>query len=308
MLPFKTMASPTPKRSPNTADAFRKYPPRPPASPPEVVDPIWLLKAVSVVIVAALVCGYGTLCFLLYQGQWQLLLHPRQTASHPAQLDGTPLEFLRFGPDASGLPQRTAWAIPAAPNARYTNITVLFLPSGDGSLADALPTLTLLHDAGLNLLAIDYGGYGESAALHPDNARMTEDASAAWTFLTQSRAVAERNVVLYGAGLGGSLATQLAAQHPAAHGLIVDSPTPDPLQTILADARTKLLPVRLLLHDRFPLAGPLATLKTPKLLLYSGQLPDAIRTAADPKMTLQRSTPAATAQFLQRFLDQLPAQ
>lgn len=299
------MASPTPKRSSKTADAaFRKYPPRPPAGPPEVVDPVWLLKAVAIVILAALVCGYATLCLLLYQGQWQLLLHPKRTSSHPAQLAGTSVEFLRFGPDASGLPQRTAWAIPAAPLARYGNTTVLFLPSGDGSLADATTALTLLHDTGLNLLAIDYRGYGESASTHPDSARMTEDAAAAWNFLTQSRGVSENRVVLYGAGVGGSLAAALAAQHPAARALIVDSPAPDPLQTVLADPRTKLLPVRLLLHDRFPLAEPLATLKTPKLLLYNGAEPEALRTASDPKMTLQLSTPAATTQFLQRFLDQ----
>ena len=303
------MASPTPKRSPGSSDhAFRKYPPRPPASPPEVVDPVWLLKAIGVVILAALVCGYATLCLLLYQGQWQLLLHPKQTTTHPAELAGTPIEFLRFGPDASGLPQRTAWAIPAAPLARYGNTTVLFLPSGNRSLADALPTLALLHDAGLNLLAIDYRGYGESAALHPGNARMTEDADAAWKFLTQSRAIRENRIILYGVGLGASLAVQLAVEHPAVQALVVDSPAPDPLQTVLADPRTKLLPVRLLLHDRFLLAEPLATLKTPKLLLYAGVMREAIRTAADPKMTLELSTEAATAQYLQRFLDQYPAQ
>ena len=308
------MAPPNSKPKPNRRPApqpppYRNYPPRPPAGPPEVVDPIWLLKAAGLTVLAALVCGYASLCLLLYQGQWQLLLHPRTTTSHSAQLDGTPIEFLRFGPDESATPQRSAWVIPAAAGARYANLTVLFLPSGDGSLADAQPTLAHLHALGLNLFAIDYRGYGESAAVHPNQLRMTEDTASAWQYLTTARGVAPGSILPYGTGLGTSLATQLAAEHPNLPAIILDSPAPDPLATVLADPRTHFLPVRLLLHDRFPLAQPLAALKTPKLLL-APTANAAFEQAAAPKLAVTLPTPRSDTlytQSLTRFLDQYAA-
>jgi pimeloyl-ACP methyl ester carboxylesterase len=286
---------------------YRNYPPRPPAGPPEVVDPVWLLKALASLIVAALICGYGTLCFLLYQGQWQLILHPKQTTSYPARIGDAPVAFLRFGPDESGVPQRTGWSVAAAPGARYAQSTVLFLPSGDGSLADSVPTLDALHELGVNLFAIDYRGYGQSAATHPNQQRMLEDATSAWQFLTTARGVPEGQIVLYGTGLGASIATHLAVEHGSVPALVLDTPGPDPIRTVLADPRTSVLPVRLLLHDRFPLALPLTTLKTPKLLLSPGTTSNAFSNAASPKLMVSLPKPRSTTIFTEsvvRFLDQ----
>ena len=308
MLQFSQMApSKSPGRTAPKPPAYRNYPPRPPAGPPEVVNPIWLLKAAGLTILAALLCGYLSLCLLLYQGQWQLILHPQRTQSHPATLAGAPVEFLRFGPDESGTPQRTAWAIPAPLAARYAQTTVLFLPAGDSSLASAQPTLELLHGLGVNLFAIDYRGYGESATTHPNQIRMMEDADAAWQYLTTSRSLPGSRIVVYGVGLGTSVAAHLAVDHPDLAAVILDSPAPDPLATVLADPRTQLLPVRLLLHDRFPLAEPLAILKTPKLLLATDTATPAFAGAAPPKLTVGLPAPRSGTLYTQavtRFLDQ----
>ena len=303
------MAQPKPshKKPASQPPHYRSYPPRPLTGPPEVVDPVWLLKALATLIVAALVCGYGTLCFLLYQGQWQLLLHPKQTTTYPAKIGESPVALLRFGPDESGIPQQTGWSVAAVPGARYAQLTVLFLPSGDGSLADSMSTLNALHALGVNLFAIDYRGYGQSAAVHPNQQRMLEDANSAWQFLTTSRSVSASQLVLYGTGLGASLATHLATEHGSVPALILDTPGPDPLQTVLNDPRTSVLPVRLLLHDRFPLAEPLSTLKTPKLLLSPGSTPATFTHAADPKLMVTLPEPRSTTLFTQgitRFLDQ----
>ncbi|HSY35508.1 MAG TPA: hypothetical protein VK814_07140, partial [Acidobacteriaceae bacterium] len=91
----------------------KSTPPQP--APPDVVSPIWLIKAIALTIVAALLCGYLTLCLLFYQGQWQLVLHPTRTSANPASIAGIPYEFIRFGPDESATPQLTGWWIPAAP-------------------------------------------------------------------------------------------------------------------------------------------------------------------------------------------------
>ena len=255
------MASPTSKR-PLTP---RQHPPRPPAGPPEIVSPIWLVKAVAITIVAAVLCAYLTLCLLVYQGQWQLLLHP---SSNPKLTTTLPIQTLRFGASETGQPSLAGLWLPTdtPPIA-----TILFLTDGSGRLADDLPTLAQLHQLPVNIFAFDYRGFGASdPSPHPTQARMTQDAATALDFLTNTRHIAPQTIVPYGVGLGASLATNLCLQHPELPALIVESPVPDPYQLARADPRTHFVPLNLLLHERFEIASTLTSLRTPKLLLTTG--------------------------------------
>jgi uncharacterized protein len=273
----------------------------------ETVDPAWLLKAFAFTILAALFCAYLTFCLLFYQGQWQLVLHPTRTAASPQSIAGIPYELIHFGPDESAVPQLTGWWIPSAPGVRYANATLLFLPGSDGSLADTIPTLATLHNLGINVFAFDYRGYGQSAATRPNQQNMIQDADSAWQYLNISRHIPAEQIVLYGTGVGASLATHLAASHADSPALILDAPHGDLLNAALHDPRSKLVPVRLLFHERFPLAEPLSTLHTPKLLLSrTASRDEAFRTAADPKRTVELAAPsqALYQQSLTRFLDE----
>ena len=68
--------------------------------------------------------------------------------------------------------------------------------------------------------------------------------------------------------------------------------------------------MHLLFHEQFPLAAPLSTLKTPKLLITTDQSPnqDILRNAADPKMlvTLGLMKTDDLHPYLRRFLDTYP--
>ena len=282
-----------------------------PAASPEVVSPVWLAKAIALTILAALFCGYLTYCLLFYQGQWQLVLHPIRTSSSPASIDSVPYELIRFGPDESAIPQLTGWWIPAPAGGRYSHLTILFLPSGNGSLADSVPTLASLHNLGLNVFAFDYRGYGQSSPTRPNQQRMIHDAGAALQYLTGSRHLQTQQIIPYGTGVGASIATQLAISNPAIPALILDTPRADLLSAAQHDPRSHWIPVRLLFHERFPLAEPLATLHTPKLLLSRTTAPDqTFRDAANPKITVELASPSALLynQSLSRFLDlYLPA-
>jgi uncharacterized protein len=290
---------------PRPASKPTKRTPEP--APPDVVSPIWLVQAIALTIFAALLCGYLTFCLLFYQGQWQLVLHPTRTAASPISIAGVPYELIRFGPDESAIPQLTGWWIPSDPGGRYSHLTVLFVGDGDGSIADSVPTLASLHNLGINVFAFDYRGYGQSAAVRPSQQTMTRDVDSAWQYVTTSRAIPAQQIVPYGTGTGASLATHLATTHNTVPALILDSPRVDLLDTAMRDPRAKLVPVRLLFHERFPLAEPLSTLRTPKLLLSRGATPDpAFRTASDPKLTIELASPSALFlhQALTRFLDQ----
>ena len=275
----------------------------------EVVDPRWLLKAIGYVVLAALVCGYLTLCLLFYQGQWQLIVHPGLNNKPLSTLAGLPAQPVHFDAAETGSPRLSGALLPAEPSARYRAYTVLYVRSADSALAqDAndARNLAVLHTVGLNVFAFDYRGYGQSDPIHPNQARMTEDAGAALRYLVDSRAVAPANIVLYGTGLGTSLATALASSNRQISTLILDSPGPTPLSIVLADSRTRLLPVRALFHEDFTLA-PLADLTTPKLLLsVTPAFPGIFQTAANPKITVETNPddiPGRTA-AISRFLDQ----
>ena len=277
-----------------------------PSRHPETVDPAWLLKAIGITILIALLCAWLTLNLLFYRGQWQLVLHPARTTSAPANIAGAPYELIHFGLDESATPQLTGWWIPAPAHARYAQSTILFLPGADGSLANSTPTLAAQHNHGINVFAFDYRGYGQSADTHPSQEKMTQDANHAWQYLNTSRNIPAHQIIPYGSGVGSSLATNLALIHPDVPALILDSPQADLLETALRDPRTKLLPARLLFHERFPLTDILAGLRTPKLLISTGTSPHpAFRTAADPKLTVDLSSPTDPfyGPALTRFLD-----
>ena len=277
-----------------------------PSRHPETVDPAWLLKAIGITILIALLCAWLTLNLLFYRGQWQLVLHPARTTSAPANIAGAPYELIHFGLDESATPQLTGWWIPAPANARYAQSTILFLPGADGSLANSTPTLAALHNLGINVFAFDYRGYGQSADTHPSQEKMTQDANHAWQYLNTSRNIPAHQIIPYGSGVGSSLATNLALTHPDVPALILDSPQADLLDNALRDPRTTLLPARLLFHERFPLTDILAGLRTPKLLISTGtSAHPAFRTAADPKLTVDLSSPTDPfyGPALTRFLD-----
>ena len=256
--------------------------PRPPIRPlpprneaPEVVNPIWLLKALAVCVVAALICGYATLCFLFYQGSWQFALHPSHAVDRTPAQAGVAFSDIHFDASETGQPRLTGWWIPAATDAgfqpRYSAYTVLYLHDGSGSLADTVPTLTHLHSAGLNVFAFDYRGFGASdSSSHPSAESMAQDSSAALEYLIGTRHIAAGNIVPYGVGLGASLAANLAQAHTDLPALILDNPDPDPASTATAQRPSHIVPVRLLFGSQFDIATPIATLKTPKLLIAGG--------------------------------------
>jgi hypothetical protein len=288
---------------------------------PEVVNPIWLLKALAVCVIAALVCGYATLCFLFYQGAWQLVLHPSHAVDRTPTQASLAYSEVRFDASETGQPRLTGWWIPAATETgfqpRYSAYTLLYLHDGSGSLSDTVTTLALLHAAGINIFAFDYRGFGASdSSSHPSAESMAQDSGAALEYLTGTRHIPATNVVPYGAGLGASLAANLAQVHIDLPAVILDNPDPDPASTATAQRRSHIVPVRLLFGSQFDIVTPIASLKTPKLLVAGGpnysagdraRLQSLFQKAASPRFSVMLPPRNGDAQYqaaLTRFLDQ----
>ena len=302
------MATPTPRRP--------LAPPSPAA--PDTIDPRWLLKALALTIIAAVVLAYAAVCLLIYQGGWQRILHPTAAIDQTPAQYGISFEPIRFDAAATGTPRLTAWWISAQPSpATGATPTILFLHDVTGSLSAATPTLALLHRANVNIFAVDYRGYGQSQGPHPTQARMTEDTAAALDYLVNTRHISPATIVPYGLGLGAALATALADAHPELPALIVDQPDPEAFTRIAADTQSRLLPTHLLLRDRFDIRAALAASHTPKLLLadspfgapapHLSAIHQLFIQAPDPKLTVFFQHTGSEEDYLaaiRRFLDE----
>jgi len=262
----------------------------------------WLAAGVGLALLAALLCAYATLALLFYQGQWQLVLHPAKTI---AATPRAKFDEIHFDYTETGVARLDGWWIPADAGGRWSGSTVLYVHSAAGSLSNCVDDLDALHAVGVNVFAFDYRGYGKSAGPHPDEARMREDVDAAWHYLTETRHLDPRTIVFYGSGVGASLATELAVRHaPAA--LVLDAPNEPARQIIGSDARAKLLPMWLLLNERFDPAAALETLVVPKLFLdredSKPRTEQLYREAASPKDYFEIK-PGEYQETLKRFLD-----
>jgi hypothetical protein len=97
-----------------------------------------------------------------------------------------------------------------APGARYT---ILFSHGNAEDLGDIEPLLLRLQALGLDVIAYDYEGYGQSEG-RPSEARVYADIDAVYRYLTEQRGVPSERILAYGRSLGGGPSVDLASREP----------------------------------------------------------------------------------------------
>jgi len=100
--------------------------------------------------------------------------------------------------------------------------TVLFLHGARRNLYESRYRIDRLAELGLNVLAIDYRGFGHSTPILPSEETALHDGRAAFDELRR-RQPDPRRRFLYGYSLGGAVAIALAAEHDGFAGVIVES-------------------------------------------------------------------------------------
>jgi fermentation-respiration switch protein FrsA (DUF1100 family) len=99
------------------------------------------------------------------------------------------------------------WFLPDN-QARYT---LLFLHGNAGNIGDRLDKLEILKKAKLNILIIDYRGYGNSQG-SPSEQAVYIDAQAAYDYLIKEEKIDPQEIILYGESLGCAVAIDLASK------------------------------------------------------------------------------------------------
>jgi len=153
------------------------------------------------------------------------------------------------------------WYLPVA-DARGT---VLFFHGNAGNLSDRYGWGQDLTTLGVNVLMVDYRGYGKSEG-SPSEEGLYADAEAAWLFLVNHRGVSPDRLVAYGISLGGAPACELAVRRPVA-GLILQSTFSSARD--MAGEMFPFLPVGPLVRTRFDTAQKIPNVSAPKLVVHS---------------------------------------
>ncbi len=206
-----------------------------------------------------LVLGYAALVLLAYVLQDRLLFFPsRALATSPARY-GFVFETVQM--ETEDGETLHGWWIPAVPE----RAVLLFCHGNAGNISHRLESVEIFHRLGLSVLLFDYRGYGQSTGT-PSEAGLYRDGEAAWGYLTQTRRVDPRAVVVFGRSLGAAMAVELAARHTAG-ALIAESAF-----TSVPDVGARhypLLPVRALARIHFDNLSRIAGVQTPVLIIHS---------------------------------------
>jgi len=166
-------------------------------------------------IAGALIIGYCGWGLMLYLLQATFLYDPvRGVSDTPAKL-GLDFEGVLFK-TSDGL-LLTGWYIPA----EKSELTILFCQGNGGNVMHRLDSINIFHNLGLNCFIFDYRGYGSSQG-KPSEEGTYLDAAAAYKWLTGRKKVSPDNIVIFGRSLGGSIATQLAA-NVRSRALVIES-------------------------------------------------------------------------------------
>src|SRR5580765_7628816 len=205
-------------------------------------------RRMIVLLLAALALAYLAFLLLLRVSESRLLYAPgssRTLTPVPPALGLAP-ERVEI-PSGDGV-TLVAWVI-RAPATDTTGRWLLICHGNAGNLSDSgrPEHYAGLRALGLNLLAFDYRGYGESGG-SPSEAGLYRDAEAAYGYLRDPLGVPPERIVLFGHSLGSAVAVELATRVPAA-GLVLDgalTSVPDRAQEIYP-----LVPMRWIARSRY---------------------------------------------------------
>jgi len=238
--------------------------------------------------------AYGGIVGLAFAFQDQLLFQPSSRLIATPDAAGMAYETVRLNTDDGETLH--GWWVPAGDVSRETSgespmRTLLFFHGNAGNISGRLQSVQQFHRLGLNVLIVDYRGYGESTGT-PSEQGLYRDAETCWRHLTEARGIAPDSIVVFGRSMGGGPATWLATKHrPGA--LILES-----VFTNVPDVGAHhypFLPVRAMATNQFDNEARVAEVDVPTLHIHSrgdrvvpfelGR--EVYEAAADPKQFLE---------------------
>jgi len=155
------------------------------------------------------------------------------------------------------------WYVPAKTPAGV----VLFFHGNAGNISHRLDSIEIFHELDLDVLIIDYRGYGQSSGKASEQGTYL-DAQTAWDYLVNKRGIAPGKIVIFGRSLGAAVASWLAVR--TTPGLVIL----ESCFTSGVDMASRLypfLPVRLITRLKYPVKEYVKHISSPLLVVHSPQ-------------------------------------
>jgi hypothetical protein len=204
----------------------------------------------------------GSMTLLVWALQRKLMYFPIGPLPSPADASLTGLEPVTFEP-SDGLRLGGWFLAGSGPRPRTT---VLVFNGNAGNRSHRLPPAAALHGHGLQVMLVDYRGYGGNPG-SPSERGLAGDARAALAYAAGRADVDASRIVYFGESLGTAVAVGLATAHPPA-ALVLRSPFTS--MTDLGRHHYPFLPVGLLLRDRFTSIDRMGRIPSPVLVIAGG--------------------------------------
>ena len=207
-------------------------------------------------------CIYLVLIAFVYYSQSSLIYYPnmpgRNLVATPEHI-GLKYQNVQLV-TADGI-NLHGWFIPGK-NAKGT---VLFFHGNAGNISHRLESIDIFNKLDLNVFIFDYRGYGKSEGKVTEKGTY-RDAEAAWNYLTESRGINAKQIVIFGRSLGASIASWLASKHPPAALVIESGFTSIPS---MAKRIYPFLPVRWLTYFQYDTKKYVSKISCPILVVHS---------------------------------------
>ena len=142
--------------------------------------------------------------------------------------------------------------------------TLCYFHGNAGNITDRTELLKLLHSIPLSIFIFDYRGYGKSTGVHSEKG-LYEDAIAVWNYLTKTKEIPPKRIILFGRSLGGAVALYCATRtNPA--GVIIDSGFTSIPAMVRYHSTGCLIPF---FKEKYPAIYYIQSINIPVLILHS---------------------------------------
>jgi fermentation-respiration switch protein FrsA (DUF1100 family) len=227
-----------------------------------------VLKWIVIVLAVIYLGGVG----VLYFKQREMLFPiPPVGRSAPAAA-GVPEAEERVLTTADG-EKVIVWHVPARPG----RPVILFFPGNGDFLAGRVSRFKGITSDGTGLVALSYRGYAGSTG-SPSEEGLLLDGAAAYAF-TAARYDPSR-IVAWGFSLGTGVAVAIASEHPVGK-LILEAPYTSTID--VAASLFPIVPVSLLMRDRFHSDRRIAGVTVPLLVMHGDAGERLFAMAREPK-------------------------
>lgn len=210
-------------------------------------------------ILLAILVIYGVIVLTLFLAQRRLVFQPSVITNYPmdSNIIGVKTVDIHTADDLT----LQSWYHPPEPD--YP--VIVYFHGNAGNLMDRAARYRMFMEKGFGLFALSYRGYGGNPGA-PSELGLYEDARAALHYVRE-QGIPNEKIILYGESLGTGVAIQMATEFEPGM-LVLEAPF-----TSVADRGQELypiIPVKLLIKDRFDSLSKIDEIKVP-LLLFHGE-------------------------------------